>query len=58
MSDEREFTRKVSPEGGAVLFNATVRALTSYGFRNVSFNIGGKKSRRRYATTLKPRSLQ
>jgi hypothetical protein len=45
----------ISRDGDAVLFNAGVRALGSFGFSDFEFDIGGKKSRRRYvkATSAK-----
>jgi hypothetical protein len=36
------------PVPHAVLFNAGVRSLGSFGFCDLEFDIGGKKSRRRY----------
>lgn len=44
----------VGPDGEAVLFNAGVRALSSFGFSEFSFDIGGKKSRRRYVAATSP----
>jgi hypothetical protein len=40
--------RSQNRDGKAVLFNAAVRALSSIGYKNIDFDIGGKKSRRRY----------
>ncbi len=38
----------------AVFFNAGVRALGSFGFYDLEFDIGGKKSRRRYVKATSP----
>jgi 5-methylcytosine-specific restriction endonuclease McrA len=54
LMDESEIARGTSADGEAVLFNAGVRALTSSGFSNLEFDIGGKKSRRRYVNAKSP----
>ena len=43
-----------SRDGDAVLFNAGVRSLGSFGFCDLEFDIGGKKSRRRYVKATSP----
>lgn len=45
----------IGVDGEAVLFNAGVRALASFGFSDFGFDIGGKKSRRRYASATSPK---
>jgi hypothetical protein len=42
------------PVPHAVLFNAGVRSLGSFGFCDLEFDIGGKKSRRRYVKATSP----
>jgi hypothetical protein len=54
LAEEDEVSRGISREGEAVLFNAGVRALASFGYSDISFDIGGKKSRRRYANVISP----
>lgn len=54
LTDESEVTRRLSREGEAILFNAGVRALGSHGLSIVEFDIGGKKSRRRYVVARSP----
>jgi hypothetical protein len=44
----------INPDRQAVLFNAGVRALGSFGFSDFRFDIGGKKSRRRYVAATSP----
>ena len=46
--------RGFNPDEEAVLFNAGVRALGNYGYSNFKFDIGGKKSRRRYLAATAP----
>ncbi len=46
--------RGIGPDGQALLFNAGVRALGAFGFSDFKFDIGGKKSRRRYITVTSP----
>lgn len=41
-------------ERDATLFASAVRALTAHGFSDVTFDIGGKKSRRRFISALSP----
>ena len=41
-------------EREAVLFASAVRALTTYGFANLDFDIGGKKARRRHVSARAP----
>jgi 5-methylcytosine-specific restriction endonuclease McrA len=54
LMDESEIARGTGTDGEAVLFNAGVRALTSSGFSNLEFDVGGKKSRRRYVNATSP----
>jgi hypothetical protein len=53
-TDEHGHERGIGHDGEAVLFNAGARALGAFGFSNLAFDIGGKKSRRRYATATSP----
>jgi 5-methylcytosine-specific restriction endonuclease McrA len=46
------------PERDAVLFNGVVRLLGACGYSNVNFDIGGKKSRRRYVMAESPEGEQ
>jgi hypothetical protein len=55
LTSESEASRGISPDEGAVLFNAGVRALALFGFSDFGFDIGGKKSRRRYAAATSPK---
>lgn len=41
-------------ERETVLFSSAVRALSSYGFSNLDFDIGGKKARRRHVSAQAP----
>jgi hypothetical protein len=43
-----------SRDGDAVLFNSGVRSLGCFGFFDLEFDIGGKKSRRRYVKATSP----
>jgi 5-methylcytosine-specific restriction endonuclease McrA len=47
-SAKSEASSVTTRDGDAVLFNAGVRALGYFGFSDLEFDIGGKKSRRRY----------
>lgn len=42
------------PENDALLFNAAARLLGQIGYRNITFDIGGKKSKRRYIRGVSP----
>jgi hypothetical protein len=54
LMDESEVVRGTSTDVEAVLFNAGVRALTSSGFSNLEFDIGGRKSHCRYVNAKSP----
>jgi len=53
-TDENGHERGIGHDGEAVLFNAGIRALSAFGFNNFVFDIGGKKSRRRFVTAMAP----
>lgn len=50
MSSEQRIARH---EAEATLFSSSARMLGAAGFRDISFDIGGKKSRRRYVTATR-----